>query len=296
MRSVAYLPLGVQFALGRGIGALLFYTLRSRRHIASVNVSLCFPELDENMRRTLVRAIFRSMGISAVETALAFFRNPDSFRAWVTVEGLEHLESARSQGRGVLLAGAHFATLDFAGALLSLFADFDVMYRPSRNPVIELVARTGRERLYKYVVPREDLKGAIRCLKEGRTLWYAADQDYGAQHSVFAPFFDVSAATITITSRLARVNDSPVVFYSHFRDPVTKRWLLRLRPMDSYPTGDDLADATRLNAVIEGEIRTHPAQYYWLHRRFKTRPPGEDGLYRAQPHRHRRARQRSTVH
>jgi KDO2-lipid IV(A) lauroyltransferase len=153
----------------------------------------------------------------------------------------------------------------------------------------------GRQRLYDGVIPRDDLKGAIRSLRRGRTLWYAADQDYGASHSVFAPFFGVPAATITMTTRLARVNDSPVVFFSHFREP-NGRFLLKLSPpLEGYPSGDDVADAARMNLVIEAAIRSHPEQYFWLHRRFKTRPPGESSPYRVQPHRRRRARQRSAA-
>jgi KDO2-lipid IV(A) lauroyltransferase len=154
--------------------------------------------------------------------------------------------------------------------------------------------RAGRQRLYEGVIERSDLKRAFASLKQGRTLWYAADQDYGLKHSVFAPLFGVPAATIMIPARLARVNDSPVVFYSHFRDPVTRRWSLRLSaPLEGYPSGDALADATRINHLIEAEIRTHPDQYLWLHRRFKTRPPGVAHPYRAQPHRHRRGRRPS---
>jgi len=290
----AYLPIGAQRALGRTMGALLHRTLRSRRHIAEVNVTLCFPELSAEQRDVLVRGIFQSTGISVFETARAFFRDPEGLRTRTSVEGIEHLDAARRLGRGVVLAGAHFATLDLAGALLSLFTDFDVIYRPNDNPVIERAMRQGRARLYECVIARDDLKGAITSLKSGHTLWYAADQDYGAKHSVFAPFFGNAAATITMTTRLARINGSPVVFYSHFREP-DGRFRLKLSPMlEGYPSGDEVADAARMNRVIETEVRSRPDQYFWLHRRFKTRPSGEPSPYRAQPHKHRRARQRNT--
>ena len=295
MRTAAYLPVGSQRSLGRALGVLLHRLLRSRRHIAEVNVALCFPELPAAEQRSLVRAIFESTGIAVLETARAFFRDPEPLRARTTIEGLEHLDAARSLGRGVVLAGAHFATLDLAGALLSLFTDFDVIYRPNDNPVIERAIRRGRQRLYENVIARDDLKGAITSLKQARTLWYAADQDYGGKHSVFAPFFGVPAATITMTTRLARVNGSPVVFYSHFREP-GGRFRLKLSPaLAGYPSGDEVADAARMNLVIEAEVRSRPDQYFWLHRRFKTRPSGEPPPYRAQPHRRRRARRRSAA-
>ena len=274
-RVAAYLPVSAQRVLGRALGALLHRVLASRRHIVQANVAMCFPELPSSEQRALVRAVFASTGISVFETARACFRDPEPLRSHMTIEGIEHLDAARKLGRGVVLAGAHFATLDLAGALLSLFTEVDVIYRPNDNPVIERVIRRGRERLYDGVIPRDDLKSAIRSLRSGRTLWYAADQDYGAAHSVFAPFFGIPVATITMTTRLARVNDSPVVFFSHFREP-DGRFLLKLSPLlDGYPSGDDVADAARMNLVIEAAIRSRPEQYFWLHRRFKTRPPGE---------------------
>jgi KDO2-lipid IV(A) lauroyltransferase len=268
-------PLRVQFALGRGVGALLHAFARERRHIAETNVRLCFPDLDAAGRAVLVRRTFASVGLGVLDTARAWFRDPARYRDRVDVDGIEHLEAAAQSGRGVLLVGAHFTTLDFAGALLSLFADIDVVYRRNRNPVVEWLMRRGRERLYGAVVERKDTRTLLRRLDAGRTLWYAADQDYGRKVSVFAPFFGVDAATISVTSRLARRQGAAVLFFSHFRDERAGRFSLRLSPpLDGYPSGDDVADATRLNAVIEREIRRDPAQYLWLHRRFKTRPPG----------------------
>jgi KDO2-lipid IV(A) lauroyltransferase len=117
-------------------------------------------------------------------------------------------------------------------------------------------------------------------LRSGHIVWYAADQDYGARHSVFAPFFGVPAATITATARLAAFNRSPVVFMSNYRHPENLRWSIHFSPvLENYPSGDELQDATRINQIIEDAIRAHPQQYLWMHRRFKTRPPGAASLY-----------------
>jgi Kdo2-lipid IVA lauroyltransferase/acyltransferase len=281
IRLLALLPVRAQFRLGSLLGRLVYYIAPRRRHIAETNIALCFPELDADAQRALIKAIFRSTGISAMETAMAWFNDPEDYRSRVTVEGLEHLQAAQAQGRGVLLIGAHFATLDLAGCLVALFADFDVMYKRSKNPIIENSMRKGRERHFGAVIERRDTRQVMRRLRQGRTIWYAADQDYGRQHSVFAPFFGQQAATIVAASRLARLNDSPALLISHFRDERRCTWSLRFSPIiDGFPSGDDVADATCVNAMIEAEIRRHPEQYLWLHRRFKTRPEGEEKPYR----------------
>ena len=296
MRAIAFLPLPVQLSLGRGIGSAAHLLARRRRHVTEVNVALCFPALSDPERRNLVRRIFVSTGIAAVETSIAFFRDPERYRERLIVEGLDNLEDAQAHGRGVVLIGAHFSTLDIAGALLSLVADIDVIYRADRNPVMEHALRMGRQRLHDGVIERKDVRTALKHLKAGRTVWYAADQDYGPKHSVFAPFFGVPAATITATARLARFNGSPAVFVSHFRDPERRRWTIRFSPaIEGFPSEDSLADATRINRMIEDAIRTHPDQYLWLHRRFKTRPPGQSRPYRAEAGRRRRARRPKTA-
>lgn len=280
MRVLAALPLRAQYALGKLLGAASYYVAPARRHIAATNLALCFPELSSTAQRRLLKDVFRSTGIAAVETAMAWFNDPERYRTRVTFEGLEHLREAQARGRGVVLIGAHFSTLDFAGALLSLEADIDIMYRRNKNPVIEQLMRRGRERLFTGVIERRDTRQTLRRLKQNRTIWYAADQDYGRKHSVFAPFFGQNAAAITATSRLARFNRSPALFMSHFRNEQDMTWSIHFSPViEGFPSGDDIADATRINKIIETEIRRHPEQYLWLHRRFKTRPHGEARPY-----------------
>jgi len=280
MWVVARLPLSMQFSLGRLIGAFGYRFARPRRHIAATNVALCFPHLDRDARQELVHRIFTSTGIGAVETAIAWFGDLARYHDRVSIEGLELLTIAQQRGRGVLLVGAHFSTLDLAGALLAKAADLDIIYRYNKNPVIELAMRRGRERRFKGVIERSDTRSMLQRLKAGHTIWYAADQDYGRKVSVFAPFFGVPAATITATARFARFNASPVIFVSHFRDPDKHTWSIHLRTIDAdFPSGDAVADACCINAIIEEEIRRHTDQYLWLHRRFKTRPAGEARPY-----------------
>jgi len=253
----------------------------SRRHIAETNVALCFPELDAPARARLVRDVFAHAGVSLVETALVWLNPGRNLGARTRVEGLEHLTSAASLNRGVLLVGGHFSAMDAVAPRLASLVDLDVTYRANRNPVWEWLQVRGRRRYFGAVIERRQMREAVRRLAAGRILWYAPDQDYGPRRSVFAPFFGVPAATITTTGRLARINDSPVVFVSHCRDLARGTWTVRFEPLPGYPTRDKLADATRINEVLEATVRRRPAQYLWLHRRFKTRPPGAAPVYRS---------------
>ena len=273
------LPLPWQAALGRTIGLLAWRLGGRRRRIAEANIALCFPELSERERAGLVRRTFLASGVGLMETIHAWLGRIDGVADRLTCHGLDALVAARDEGRGVLLAGAHFLTLDFTGALLASRVPFDVVYRGHRNPVIEWLMVRGRERHFGAVIERQDLRRAARRLRDGNVVWYAADQDYGRRHSVFAPLFGEPAATVVATARLARMSGAPVVFYSHFRDEDAGTWSVRFQRVADFPTGDDAADAARLNALLEAEIRRHPEQYLWLHRRFKTRPEGRASPY-----------------
>ena len=185
-----------------------------------------------------------------------------------------------AQGRGVLLLGGHFAALDICAPALCSLGPVDALYRSNRNPVWERLQVQGRRRCFNAVLERKDVRGALRTLKAGRALWYAPDQDYGPKHSVFAPFFGVEAATITAPARLAAANQTPALMLTQHRDYAARTWTMRFEPLPpDYPSGDERRDAAIVNQAIEAAVRKHPEQYLWLHRRFKTRPPGEAKFY-----------------
>ena len=269
------------FAIGQAVGWLGYHLARSRRHITEVNIAKCFPQLDARQRRKLVRDNFRHTGIGAVEIALPWLNPLRDLSQHYTVEGIEHLEAAHDIGRGVVLVGAHYTTIDITSQFLSNLGFVDVMYRRNKNPVWEWLQTQGRKHHFDGVVERSDMRQIIKRLKAGRAMWYAADQDYGPKHSVFAPFFDIRTATITVSSRLAQRNDSPVLMLHQLRDIDRRTWTLRFGPvLDDFAQGDLQADATQLNQLLETSLRQTPDQYLWMHRRFKTRPNGEDSFYR----------------
>jgi Kdo2-lipid IVA lauroyltransferase/acyltransferase len=276
----ARLPLRWLMALGRAVGVAGYHLARQRRRITDVNLALCFPELSEAERSRLARASFVHTGVSLAEMILVWLNPGRPVQQRFVVSGVEHLKQAEDAGRGVILLAGHFSCIDIASAPISRITRLDVMYRENKNPVWEWLQVRGRRRYFDGVIERDDTRRVLRRLKDGGTIWYAADQDYGPKHSVFAPFFGIEAATITATARLARFNDSPVVLFTQYRDLASLTWEMRFHPaLDDFPSGDEVADATRVNAMIEQAIRLHPEQYLWAHRRFKTRPPGETRPY-----------------
>jgi KDO2-lipid IV(A) lauroyltransferase len=276
----ARLPLAWLMGLGRAAGITAFHLARRRRRITDVNLTLCFPELSEAERRQLSRAAFVHAGVSLAEMILVWLNPRRRVDHRFTLSGLEHLQQARAAGRGVILLGGHFSCIDIVSQPLAAATELDVMYRETRNPVWEWLQVQGRRHYFDGVIERTDTRQVLRRLKAGRVIWYAADQDYGRKHSVFAPFFGIPAATITATARLARFNDSPVVLMTPYRDLDSLTWEVRFHPaLEGFPTGNDVADATRINTVIEAAIRARPEQYLWAHRRFKTRPQGEPRPY-----------------
>ncbi|MGE0624993.1 MAG: lipid A biosynthesis lauroyl acyltransferase [Pseudomonadales bacterium] len=276
---VARLPLTVIRFLAGALGRLLYALGRHRRHITLTNLRLCFPDLPDTEREALARASFVHTAWGALETMIVWLNPGRDLSPQISVEGGEHLAEARAQGRGVILLGGHFSVIDIMGPAMAPF-DVDVVYAANRNPVWEWLQVRGRRRYFDGVIERADTRSMLRRLKAGRTFWYAADQDYGRKRSVFAPFFGIPTASVRATAQLARFNGSPVLLISTWRDIASLTWHAKIHPLiTGYPTGDDVADAARINGVIEEAIRRHPEQYLWMHRRFKTRPEGEPSFY-----------------
>ncbi len=280
MRLGAWLPWRLKLAVGRCIGWLAWRLAKRRRRITETNIALCFPELDADAQRRLVRETFLANGIGILETATGWCRDPEHLRHRVTFKGQEHMARVQAQGRGALIIGVHFSTLDLGGALHSLFFPADVVYRPHNNALFERFMTRARRRIFGTAIDRHDLRGVVRRIKSGHHVWYSPDQDFGRDVSVFAPFFGVDAASIKLTAKIARMTGAPVMPLMFHRNPDNRTYTLEyLPPLEDFPSGDEVADAARINAFIEGAIRKHPEQYLWLHRRFKTRPEGEPSLY-----------------
>ena len=280
MALLSRLPRGALLLLGKLLGNLFYLLGRSRRHTTRVNIGLCFNELNPTEQASLVKASIRDNAVGFLETCIAWF-NPGQIRPdMIEISGQQHLIDAVSAGQGVILVGAHYSTLDLGGLLMSKYHKVGVMYRANKNPLFDRFMRNSRQRFCATVIERGDMRSVIRFIRQGGVMWYAPDQDYGPKQSVFAPFFGVEAATITVIPRLVKINNSAVLILAHHRTPDGKGYRVSIsKPLSDYPTGDDVVDATTINRYLEDEIRKFPAQYMWLHRRFKTRPKGQPGFY-----------------
>jgi KDO2-lipid IV(A) lauroyltransferase len=272
-----WLPFGWIVRIGEKFGKLIMKLGDRRRHIAEVNLSLCFPEQTEAQRKSLLESHFKSLGIGLLTTGMAWWAKDRKLRPLCQIEGLEHLQQAQERGKGVILLSAHFTDLEMSGRLLSLHHPFAVMYRPHENPVIESAFHKNREQHFSAAITKTDVRQMARALKQGMAVWYAPDQSYNEQNSALVPFFNVPAATNLGTSRLAKVSGASVLPFFGFRLPGNAGYRLVIQPaIENFPSQDPEADAKTINQIIEDAIKGFPEQYFWVHRRFKRRSGMQD--------------------
>jgi KDO2-lipid IV(A) lauroyltransferase len=281
IRLIAQLPYPALLWLGRRLGALVQRLPSPRRHIVQVNIGLCFPELSAAEQAALIDASLRDAGLMLVEFALGWMGSDRQIaRIPLQVEGLEHLAAARAQGKGVLLVGGHFSHLELCARLVSQRIRIAGMYRRMDSDVFEWNVLRARLDYADAMFEKEDIRGTVKYLRGGGTLWYAPDQDMRSKDSVFVPFFGVPAATITATHHLARMSGALVIPFFHRRLPGSEGYMLRLgAPLQDFPGADVRDDTARINRCIEQMVRAAPTQYLWAHKRFKTRPPGQPPVY-----------------
>jgi len=276
------LPYPVLHFIGSNLGRLSMRFLKSRVKTARRNLELCFPTMPVADREALLVHNFESVGMGLMETGMAWFWPEWRIRKWFRVSGLEHIDNALASGRGVLLIGMHFLTLELGARIFGVFNPGIGVYRPNDNKLLDWLQTYGRMRSNKDMIDRKDIKGMIRSLKANQIIWYAPDHDYGPRASVFAPFFGVNtAATTRGTYMLLRTSHPTVIPFVPRRLPNGRGYEMVILPdaSESIPLTDEVATATRMNQIVEEAILMAPDQYMWLHRRFKTRPEGEPSLY-----------------
>ncbi|MEL4015665.1 kdo(2)-lipid IV(A) palmitoleoyltransferase [Dryocola clanedunensis] len=277
------LPYPVLLKMGRFIGKFSMRFLKRRVSIARQNLKLCFPQYSDQHVDSIVEQNFASLGMGLIETGMAWFWPDERVRKWFDVRGLENLHAACAKGRGVMVIGVHFMSLELGGRVMGLCQPMMAMYRPHNNKAMEFVQTIGRSRSNKAMIDRRNLKGMVKALKSGEAVWFAPDQDYGPKGSSFVPFFAVQeAATTNGTYTIARLAKPAILTTVLIRKPDGSGYQLVIEPeLVDYPVDDEQAAAAYMNRKIEHEIMRAPEQYLWLHRRFKTRPFGQDKLYSA---------------
>jgi KDO2-lipid IV(A) lauroyltransferase len=278
----SFLPYQALLFIGRQLGRLSFYIVKSRRKIAQRNIEICFPNLSAAEVQEKVRLNFENSGIALFEMAMAWFWPRWRVNNLLKVRGIEHLQQAKEKGQGIIFLGAHFLTLEMGARALGLTCPSSAVYRKHKNAVLDYWFHWGRMREHNAMLDRKDLKAMLRTLKDGGAIWYAPDHDYGRhKSSVFSPFFTVeNANTVAGTSTLARVKNSCVIPVFLKRLPGNHGYeLIFYPPLKEFPTKDIQADTRTTNQEIEKMILECDDQYMWMHRRFKTRPEGESSLY-----------------
>ena len=276
---IVQLPYPVLYTLGSGLGKISRPFLKRRESIAVRNIELCFPDMTPIARSQMINNNFVSLGLGLMETGMAWFWSAARVKKCFDVEGIENLANATG---GVMVVGIHFMSLELCGRVMGLCHPMMATYRPHNNPLMEWVQTKGRMRSNKAMIDRRNLSRLVHALKAGEAVWFAPDQDYGPKGSVFAPFFSVKkAATTNGTYALSKLAGANLITLSMIRRSDKKGYHMYIsNPLLGYPEDDNIAAAAYMNKIIEREILRAPDQYLWMHRRFKTRPEGEDSLYK----------------
>jgi len=276
---LARVPWRVVRALAPALGSGLRLLMPSRRHAVQVNLALAFPELDASARERLLRDNFRALGLSVFEFLRAWWGPLAPLDRGFELLGLEHVERVRAEGRGVLLISPHFMTLEICTRLLCGPLPVAGMYRPHDSKALDWAVRHGRLGHAAAMFARDELRPAIRHLKQGGILWFAPDQETRRGDSVFVPFFGQPAKSLTSTHAMARLSGARVLPLFHERLPDGRYRVEIGAPLEEFPSADATVDTARSMAVVEAAIRRAPAQYLWLHKRFKSRPDGGPSPY-----------------
>ena len=281
LKFLAILPYGLVARFGDGLGWLLYRIPNSRRRVVHTNLRLCFPEWSDERREQVAELHFRHAIRSYVERSVQWFGSTSKLEKLVQVDS--EIDLLDPELPPTLFLGAHFVGIEAGSIFLNhaLRRRCGALYQPISNPLLDKVAIRARARFGADMASRADsARVVLRWLRERKPVMLGADMDYGMRNSAFVPFFGVPACTLTAVGRLAKTGNAQVVPFIGEVLPNYKGYRLKVfKPWDNYPSGDELADARRMNEWLEQQIPRIPEQYYWVHKRFKTRPPGEPGFY-----------------
>jgi KDO2-lipid IV(A) lauroyltransferase len=277
-----WLPLPLLALLGRGFGLLLHAGGGARRRVALRNVALCFPELKPAQQAALVREHFQWLGRSLLERGVLWHASRERLKRLIQVEGEPRF--AEGHKGAVMWLAPHFLGIEIAGMATQLYqqrAAFDV-YSPQSNAVLDAALLAGRSRFgtAEFFTRSDGARAIVRAIRRGLVFFNPPDMDFGLRDAAFVPFFGQPAATLLAPSRMAKSLQMTVQPVVADMLPGGQGYRVRfLPPWTDWPTDDPLADAARMNTFIEEQVRLHPAQYFWVHKRFKTRPEGAAAIY-----------------
>jgi len=280
LHIASYLPYRAQIVIGTALGKLIQFASGDRQRVIDVNLQHCFPAVPVSERNNIKNRCYKNIGIALMEMAMCWWWSDERLKPLVELRGQEHVDAAIKSGRGIILLSGHFTSLEIGGRLLSLYFPFQAMYRTQKNPLFDSYLYSKRNSYLVDIISRKNTRRLIKGIKNQIPTWYAPDQNFRRERNVFAPFMGVQTATITASSRLAQSSGAVMLPFYPERKRDGSGYILTIEPpLENFPSGDDLEDATRINASIEAFVQQHPGQYMWIHQRFKTRPRGEKKFY-----------------
>jgi KDO2-lipid IV(A) lauroyltransferase len=269
LRAIEFLPFCAQRRVGSALGRLIRRLPLAYVRIARRNIQLCMPSLSPQDQAALVDRHCHSLGMALCETANTWWSSDERVHKLAQVQGLDNLTAALAKGRGAIMIGGHFTTIEIATRILGTVVPLNVVYRPTKNAVLSHIMFTSFSRHGKPIA-HDDIRTMIRALKKNEAVWYAPDQSYRNKGAAMVNFFGIPAATTTATSRLARISGAAVLTYFPERLPGNAGYRLVIGPaFEDFPGADAVGDAERFNGLLEAQIRRVPEQYLWVHRRFK---------------------------
>lgn len=275
-----FLPFRVLVSIGNGLGALLYLLAGERRKVGALNLALCFPDRSAAWREQVLREHFKMFTRGFLERSILFWASQERICSLIRVEGIEHFNAIKD--KPAIFLTPHFIGLDIAGSWISQQVDAVSVYSNQKNRYLNdlLYNKRIRFRQQKIFSRLQGLRPIIKELRNGKPFFYLPDQDQGIKDGAFIPFFGVPAATITALPRLASMTNAVIIPCVTRLLPGGDGYVVTFYPVwENFPSGDDIADTRRMNEFIEQRALEMPEQYFWLHKRFKTRPEGEELFY-----------------
>mgnify|MGYP000029345859 FL=1 len=278
MRVGVFVPFRLQVFFGKIIGKLIYPVMTELRKTAYSNISNCFPDKKQPQVTLLVKQHFEAIGISLFETANAYYASDKKIKKMLIINNEQHFTEALKKEGGIILLCSHFMPLMLGSRALSIKHTIANIYRPQNNKLFDQVMVKSYVKNGAVMIKSTDTRSIIKAINNSLPIWYAPDQDLGKNNSIFAPLFGIQTATALATSRLAKNNNTRVIPYSFIRTKHGYEMSFD-KPLKNYPSGDVIKDASKTNQILEKQILKNPEQYLWIHRRFKTRPEGEENFY-----------------
>jgi len=278
---ISLLPYRAMAFLGRGLGVILYHVAGRRAHIVRTNLSLCFPEHDSHQTEKLMKDHFKSLGQAVITIGINLFASQRRLQRLVTIRDRHFFDQQIAAGKPIILLAPHFVAMEIAGLVLAPERHMLSMYQTIRNPLIDSLIRRCRSRFGGIMIERKaDMRQVVKMVRGGSPFYYLPDQDPGSSDKVFAPFFGIQTAVTPGLSRFASLSKAAVIpCFTKLLPNGAGYEVIFLPPLENFPTKDAIEDTRRMNEVIEQGIREMPEQYFWVHRRFKSRPEGEQSLY-----------------